>query len=130
MATYLLDSNVIIDALNEKRNRPLLLRQLLLAGHLLACCSINVTEIYAGMRDKEARHTEALLQSLQYYPITYLVARLAGVFKREYGKKGKTLNIADCTIAAVAIHYDLPLVTDNTRDFPMKELELHVLPPA
>ncbi|MGD1070241.1 MAG: hypothetical protein ABSB15_08880 [Bryobacteraceae bacterium] len=41
MATYLLDTCVIIDALNDKRNRPALLFELLNAGHLLACCPIN-----------------------------------------------------------------------------------------
>lgn len=128
MATYLLDTNVIIDALNEKRNRPFLLRQLISEGHLLACCAINITEVYAGMRPKEEPHTESLLRSLRYYPITFPIARLAGLFKRDYAKKGKALNIADATIAATAIHYDLLLITDNVRDFPMKELQLHLLP--
>ncbi len=128
MATYLLDANIIIDVLNEKRNRPTLLRELLSAGHLLACCPVNVTETYAGMRSKEETRTEALLQSLQYFPITFQIARLAGLLKRDYSRKGKTLNIADATIAAVAIHNNLPLITENSRDFPMKELELHRLP--
>lgn len=128
MATYLLDTSVIIDALNGKRNRPFLLRQLLAEGHLLACCPINVTEVYAGMRPKEEHHTQALLESLRYYPVTFAIARLAGLFKRDYSKRGKTLNIADATIAAIAIEYELSLITDNARDFPMKELQLHSLP--
>jgi predicted nucleic acid-binding protein len=127
MATYLLDTNIIIDVLNEKRNRPALLKGLLSEGHLLACCPTNVTEVYAGMRPREEQKTEALLHSLRYFPITFQVARLAGLLKRDYSKKGKTLNIADATIAAVAIHHDLPLITDNAKDFPMKELQLHTL---
>jgi predicted nucleic acid-binding protein len=130
MATYLLDTGVIIDDLNQKRNRPLLLGRLLSEGHLLACCSINVTETYAGMRPKEEGQTEALLQSLRYYPVTFAIARLAGLFKRDYSKKGQTLSIADTIIAAVAIHHGLPLITDNTKDFPMKQLQLHTLPQA
>jgi hypothetical protein len=47
MATLLLDTSVIIDAINGKRNRGELLRELLHQGHLLACCPINVTEVYA-----------------------------------------------------------------------------------
>src|SRR5438046_5775145 len=66
--------------------------------------------------------------SASYYPITFPIARLAGLPKCDYSKKGKTLNIADATIAAVSIHYDLPLITDNTRDFPMRQLHLHSLP--
>lgn len=128
MATYLLDTNIIIDVLNEKRGRPDLLRNLLSERHLLACCPVNVTEVYAGLRPKEELATETFLNSLQYIPITFPVARLAGLLKREYSKKGKVLNIADATIAAVAIHHNLPLITDNTKDFPMKQLQLYTLP--
>lgn len=128
MPTYLLDTNIIIDVLNEKRNRSARLKELLSEGHLLACCSVNVTEVYAGMRPKEERQTEAFLRSLRYFPITFQVAKLAGLIKCDYGKKGKTLNIADATIAAVAIHHNLPLITGNAKDFPMNELRLYTLP--
>jgi hypothetical protein len=60
--------------------------------------------------------------------ITFTVARLAGLLKRDYSKKGKTLNIADATVAAVAIHHDLPLITDNIKDFPMKQLQVSYFP--
>lgn len=130
MAIFLLDTNIIIDVLNQRKNRPTVLRNLVSEGHLLACCPINITEVYAGMRPKEESHTESLLQSFQYLPITYPVARLAGLLKRDYSKKGKTLNIADATIAAVAIHHNLPLITDNAKDFPMPQLQIHNLPTA
>jgi tRNA(fMet)-specific endonuclease VapC len=130
MATFLLDTSVIIDAINEKKNRRLFLRELVLAGHVLACCPINVSEIYAGVRPKEETQTHALLHSLEYFPITFPVAEMAGLLKRDYGKKGKNLSLTDTIIAAVAIHNQLPLITDNTKDFPMKELHLYPLPPA
>jgi predicted nucleic acid-binding protein len=104
MASYLLDTSVIIDAINGKRNRALLLMELVQQGHLLACCAINVTEVYAGMRAHEEARTSELLQSFQYYPITWPVARLAGLLKRDYGRKGITLATTDVTIAALAIH--------------------------
>jgi hypothetical protein len=58
------------------------------------------------------------------------VARIAGLLKRDYGRKGQTLTVADATIAAVAVFHALTLVTDNVRDFPMKELSLYPLPAA
>lgn len=130
MATCLLDTSVIVDALNDKRNRRTLLLELLNEGHLLACCAINVGEVYAGMLPKEEQATEEFLRSLEYYPITWPVARLAGLLKRDHARKGKTLNIADATIAAVAIAYELTLLTDNVKDFPMRELRLYPLPVA
>jgi len=128
MATYLLDTSVIIDALNNKRGRRDLLLDLLKQGNLLACCPINVTEVYAGVRPKEETATEEFLKSLEYYHITWPVARMAGLLKRDYARKGTTLTSADTTIAAVAMINDLTLLTDNVKDFPMKELALYPLP--
>jgi predicted nucleic acid-binding protein len=130
MATYLLDTSVIIDALNGKRGRRELLLDLVKQGHLLACCPINVTEVYAGLRPKEEPATEEFLKSLEYYHLTWPVARLAGLLKRDYARKGATLTVADTTIAAVALAHELTLMTDNVKDFPMKELALYPLPDA
>lgn len=128
MATFLLDTSVIIDALNDKRNRGPFLLDLLHAGHSLACCAINVTEVYAGLRPKEGAKTHSFLESLQYYPIVVSVARLAGELKRDYSREGITLNLGDAIIAAVALHHQLTLVTDNAKDFPMPDLQLYPLP--
>jgi predicted nucleic acid-binding protein len=130
VATYLLDTSVIIDALNNKRNRRGLLLDLLRQGHLLACCPINVAEVYAGLRPKEETATEEFLRTLEYYHITWPVARMAGLLKRDHHRKGVTLTIADATIAAVAMVHELTLLTDNAKDFPMKEIVLYPLPLA
>ena len=128
MATFLLDTCVIIDALNNKRGRPALLLDLVKFGHVLACCPIDITEVYAAMRPKEEAATEEFLASLQHVPITPPAARLAGEFKRDYARKGITLNLGDVIIAAVAVHNQLTLLTDNTKDFPMAGLSLYPLP--
>jgi predicted nucleic acid-binding protein len=130
VASYLLDTSVIIDALNGKRGRRELLLDLLHQGSLLACCPINVTETYAGMRPKEEKATEEFLKSLDYYHITWPVARLAGLLKRDNARKGVTLTVADATIASVAIVHELTLITDNAKDFPMKDVTLFPLPNA
>jgi predicted nucleic acid-binding protein len=130
MATFLLDTSVIIDALNNKRGRPALLIELLKTGHVLACCPINVTEVHVGLRPKEEAATEVFLASLRYVPITYSAARLAGEYKRNYARKGVTLNLGDVIIAAVAVESGLTLLTDNLKDFPMENLSLYPLPKA
>jgi predicted nucleic acid-binding protein len=43
-------------------------------------------------------------------------------------RKGTTLNLGDVIIAAVAMHNEVTLLTDNTKDFPMSELSLYPLP--
>jgi tRNA(fMet)-specific endonuclease VapC len=128
MSTLLLDTSVIIDAINNKRGRRQLLRALIIEGNSLACCPINITEVYAGLRPHEEASTKAFLGSLELLPITWPIAELAGLLKRGHGKKGQTLNLGDVMIAATALHNGVPLLTDNTKDFPMKELKLYPLP--
>ncbi len=128
MATLLLDTSVIIDTINGKRNRDQLLKNLVLQGNLLACCSINITEVYAGMRPHEESRTADLLHSLQYYAVSWPIARLAGLLKRDHVRKGISLATTDVTIAAVAIHHQLTLITDNLKHHPMKELNIYPLP--
>jgi predicted nucleic acid-binding protein len=99
-----------------------------LQGHALATCQINVAEVYAGMRPKEAQRTTELLRSLQLLPITFTVAALAGSLKYDYAKKGITLSLTDAIIAAVAIHNQLTLITEIIKHFPMKDLSLYPLP--
>jgi predicted nucleic acid-binding protein len=128
MAILLLDTTVIVDAINAKKQRYLLLDELLVQRNLLACCGINVTEVYAGMRPHEASLTEAFLRSLKFYEVTWEIARLAGELQNRWRKKGHTLSLPDVTIAAVALTHGLTLLTDNLKDFPMPELALYSLP--
>ena len=130
MTIFLLDTSVLVDAINGKRGRGQFLDDLLEERNLLACCSINVTEVYAGMRAHEATVTEALLRSLKFYEVTWEIARRAGELKREWAKKGHTLALPDATIAAVALAHDVTLVTDNRKHFPMPGLRSLPLPEA
>jgi predicted nucleic acid-binding protein len=128
MPTLLLDTSVIIDALNGKRDRRNFLRDLLEHGNILACCPINVAEVYAGMRPNEEGRTTAFLSSLDFYPITFPAARLAGELKNNFGRMGTSLSMTDSLIAAVAMYHRLALITDNVKDFPMRDIQLYPLP--
>jgi predicted nucleic acid-binding protein len=123
----LLDSSVIIDAINDRNGRAQLLEDLLEEGTLLACCSVSITEVHMGMRPHEAEKTEEFLASLEFYPVTPEIAKNAGSLYREHRQKGITLALPDLTIAAVAIANKLQLATDNAKDFPMRELRLYPL---
>jgi len=121
---YLLDTCRIIDALNNRGNTRAHLASLLAAGHTLACCTINLIEVYAGMRPRERAATDAFLHNLDYYSITWKVAARAGTLRYHWARKGHTLSLPDVTIAAVALEHNLTLLTDNARHFPMPELRL------
>ena len=88
----------------------------------------NITEVYMGMRPGEEGRTERLLRSLEFYPVTWEAAQLAGDLFRRWRQRGQTLALSDVTIAAVAITNQLVFVTDNQKHFPMPELHLLQLP--
>lgn len=125
---YLLDTSVLIDVLNDRSGRPQLLTEISRQDILLACCAVNVTEIHMGMRSCEEAKTERLLRSLEFYPVTWEIAQLAGDLFRQWRQKRQTLSYTDVTIAAVAVFHKLVLVTDNRKDFPMPELQIVTLP--
>ena len=126
--TILLDTSVIIDGLRRRRGRREFLRAMLEQGHELACCAINVAEVYSGMRPHEAKMTAEFIADLQYVEISREAARQAGELRLEWQRKGKTLSLPDAIIGAVALTQDLTLATDNVRDFAMLGLRLASMP--
>lgn len=128
MAVILLDSSVIFDHLNGRFGRTEFLSELVEHGHVLACCAVNLTEVYAGLRPGEEDKTAAFLNSLEYLPVTPEIARQAGLLRQDWRKKGQTLSYTDVTIAAVALSGEVPLLTDNRKHFPIPELQLMPLP--
>src|ERR1035441_6034710 len=91
----------------------------------------------AGSRGTFAKKSESVFASMDagngpgrfsYYDVTRQIAVRAGRLRHEWRRQGQTLSLADATIAAVAIHHSLILLTDNRRHFPMPELSMHPLP--
>src|SRR5439155_6145647 len=120
----LLDTSILIDVLRLRNRRREWLAELARGGHSLATTTLNIAEIYAGMRPAEESKTEALLGGLEMYELSGTSARLAGKLKNTWARKGRTLTLADTIVAAVAIERGCALLTDNRKDFPMPEVQL------
>lgn len=124
----MLDTSVLIDVLRGRKDRRLLLRRLVGEGHSLSTTVLNVAELYAGMRAGEEVRTEEFLDALECVELRSSAARLAGQLKSAWQKRGRTLTLSDTIIAAVAIEQQCVLLTDNRKDFPMRELNVYPLP--
>ena len=128
MPSYLLDTSVILDLINDRNDRRNFIRSLAQPGDTLGCCLINVVEVYSGMRPGEEAITRHYLDRLLYYDITREIGQDAGRLRYQWQHKGRSISLADATLAAVALAYRLILLTDNRKHFPMPELKLPTLP--
>jgi tRNA(fMet)-specific endonuclease VapC len=124
----LLDTTVLINALRLHRGRRQWLAALVRAGHTLGTSTLNIAEVYAGMRPQEEARTKAFLNALQCHEITASLAEKAGKLKSHWARQGRTLTLTDMLVAAVALRQDCPLATDNRKDFPVPELRLYEMP--
>ena len=128
MNSYLLDSTVIIDLINNRRNRRKLIEEIAVSGGVLACSVVSIAEIYAGIRPNEEAIANQVLGNLVQYEVNSGIARRAGYLKNALARQGTTILLPDALIAATVIDNRLTLVTDNIKDFPMPELKLYPLP--
>ncbi len=124
----LLDTNILIDALKINSDRRNFLAEQVENGRVLATSAVNIAELHAGMRPAETFRTHALISQLMCYDVTRVIAQRAGSIKYEYARKGLTLALADMIVAATALEYDLTLVSDNLKDFPIDQLKIYPLP--
>lgn len=126
MTDYLLDTNVLILHFRKRPDITALLTQWQIDSALYISV-VTRTEIVAGMRPPEEAKTMILLDSLLNLPIDQTIADKAGRLIYQYARQGVQLSFPDAQIAATALHYNLTLVTTNTKHFPMPQLALHSL---
>ncbi|MBE7473412.1 MAG: hypothetical protein DPW09_38670 [Anaerolineae bacterium] len=127
VANYLLDTNVIILALRSAAYALNFLDRFNQTQEQAYISVVTRTEILAGMRPHEEQRTMALLESLTSMLVNEVIADKAGRLIYQYARQGVQLSFPDAQIAATALHYNLTLVTTNTKHFPMPQLALHSL---
>ena len=112
----LLDTDVLIEYLRGREEAVEYLESLSSDLYLSA---ISVAELFAGARgDEEERSLTQFLLAFTVLPVTERVARLGGLYRRDFRPSHGT-GLADALIAATAIENDANLVTFNRGHFPM-----------
>jgi|SRR5271170_4235989 len=123
--TVLLDTSILINLLHGRAEARALVGDLTARGVSLAISCVSVAELFAGMRTGEETVTEELLSALDCIPVTREIAREAGRIRATQRLLGRTFALDDMMIAATAIQFGYPLVTDNRKDFEVPEIELY-----
>ena len=120
----LLDTDVLIDFLRGQRNAVSVVSS---NADRIILSSIVVAELYAGLRggtgDAEQTALERLLSLFRVVPVSHTIAKLGGLYKREYGRS-HGVGLADAIVAATATVEGAKLKTLNVKHFPMlKDIE-------
>ncbi len=114
----LLDTDIMIDFLRGYSRAVSLVKDH--AGSI-ALSSIVVAELYAGVRGEQELETlDEFISFCNIVPVSGEIARLGGLFKRDYFKSHST-GLADALIAATAKVEELRLNTLNIKHYPMIE---------
>jgi predicted nucleic acid-binding protein len=112
----LLDTDVLVEYL---RGRAEAIEYLESLEHDLFVSVVSVAELFAGVRGgEEERSLEQFLLAFTTLPVTEGVARLGGLYRRNFGPSHGT-DLSDALIAATAEESGADLVTFNRRHFPM-----------
>ena len=117
--SILLDTDVLIDFL---RGRDEAVSLVTINSDRIILSSIVVAELYAGVRggkeDREQTVLERFLSLFRIVPVSGGIAKLGGLYKRDYGK-AHGVGIADAIVAATATTEDAELKSLNVKHYPM-----------
>jgi predicted nucleic acid-binding protein len=81
--------------------------------------SIVVAELYAGVKgDAEQTALENFVSLFRVVPVSAVIAKAGGLYKRDYGKS-HGVGLADAILAATAEAENAKLKTLNTKHYPM-----------
>lgn len=128
LSLYLLDTTVLIAHLRGDEAVTGLLLDLLGDRHSLGTSCVNVAEVERGIRPKERKAAEMLLLRLRFLETTREAATRASRYQAEFQRRGMTIHTADALVAGTARAHGAILLTDNVRDFPMRDITVEAPP--
>ena len=112
----LVDTDVMIDCL---RGHPEALAFLKSHANQIILSPIVIVELYAGARgDMELAEIDRFVKGSPEAPVTAEIARIAGLYRRDYGKS-HGVGLGDAILAATAKSLGVELKTLNVKHYPM-----------
>jgi tRNA(fMet)-specific endonuclease VapC len=128
MTLHLLDADAAIDYLYGISASVALLDGLTRGGNILCSSAVTIGEVHSGLYPHEQQRGNAYLSGLHFLPTSAGAARQAGQWRFSFARRGITLSITDCLVAATALEHQAVVITGNLRHYPMPEITVLPLP--
>lgn len=112
-----LDSTFVIDHLRGDPRATARMRRIVEEGDEPLVTDVVVCEVRTGLRDDDVRHLDALLEPVEFVQPGLVTALLAGRWRADLRRAGRTLSLGDALIAATAADLGATVLTRNVRDF-------------
>lgn len=126
MIKYLIDSDILIDFLNDKTEAIKLLIRF--EESEMAISAITFAEVLEGLVGDRKKYLNVRkgLNRLSLLAVDAHIAEEFANVRAKLRKKGELIENMDIFIAATAMIHDLTLVTKNKKDFErIKDLKIH-----
>jgi tRNA(fMet)-specific endonuclease VapC len=113
------DSDLLVSALNGRREAIKLLQEFEAAGEELATTSVNVAEVLrgTGARSPQRMQAETLLRALTEVPFGPRAARRFADVMYMADRTGKPIPVVDAMVAAAVLEAGARLATRNKRHY-------------
>jgi predicted nucleic acid-binding protein len=121
---YLLDTDAIVDWTKDYGPTVLLLRRLMDGDNEFCTCAVVVAEVETGLMPEDDARAMAFLRSCVYLNCSWVAARQAGLWRRQFSPPGQIRPLGDFIIAATAYSHGATVITGNRRHFAMPELQV------
>ncbi|MBI4318184.1 MAG: PIN domain-containing protein [Chloroflexi bacterium] len=124
MTRYLLDTTALIDFSKGHEPASSRIMRMIEGGDEVGVCAVVVAEFYAGLSPEQRSTWEEFINALRFWEESRDAAKQAGAWRFAFGRKGTPLSTTDLLVAAVAQEKGAVVVTNNVKDYPMKEVEV------
>ncbi len=121
-AKTIIDTDILIDLLRNKKETVAFVTQMEEKRVLLSTTVINAFELYHGAHKSKNRRknllaTKKLLNKLFVFPLTPRSAQKAGRIYADLELKGQSIGLRDTFIGAIALTNGVSVTTRNTEHF-------------
>lgn len=86
--------------------------------------AVVIAEYLSGANKKEEEVIAYLTSQIDVLPVDLEVSMAGAKYKRDNLKKTKKVWLSDCLIAGTCKVYNAILVTEDKKDFPMKDIRI------